>query len=131
MDAESGCCEIDELDDARIEDTVHCQLCQSSMCCGDNDCLIIEREQRRHTRKCVQNYLGCGKSCYCDMYERHVETMVLCADCAGLVSKEFDKHLREMGVCEHGIREGDWCPDCNREYKMARIDPENNTAIGY
>ncbi len=23
-------------------------------------------------------------------------------------------------VCEHGIEDGEWCPDCNREYKEAR-----------
>jgi len=32
---------------------------------------------------------------------------------------------RELTGCEHGIADGDWCEDCNREYKEARHDPDN------
>jgi hypothetical protein len=28
-------------------------------------------------------------------------------------------------VCEHGIQTGDWCPQCNTDYKAARTNPEN------
>lgn len=27
--------------------------------------------------------------------------------------------------CEHGIREGDWCPKCNAEYKQAQQENED------
>ena len=25
--------------------------------------------------------------------------------------------IPEPDLCEHGVPDGDWCPDCNREYK--------------
>ncbi len=28
----------------------------------------------------------------------------------------------DVSVCEHGIREGDWCSKCNAEYKQAIIE---------
>lgn len=32
----------EELDDAIIEDTVHCAECNWSMLCGDNDCFVMD-----------------------------------------------------------------------------------------
>jgi len=29
-------------------------------------------------------------------------------------------------VCEHGVKEGDWCEPCNRAYKDAQADPDND-----
>lgn len=43
----------------------------------------------------------------------------LCIECAQLVHDEYRECLRHAGVCEHGVAEGDWCPDCNRAYKEA------------
>lgn len=30
--------------------------------------------------------------------------------------------LGETLYCEHGIKDGDWCPVCNTEYKRARAE---------
>jgi hypothetical protein len=40
--------------------------------------------------------------------------------------KESDTETRDP-VCEHGIIEGDWCEECNREYKAAASSPDNES----
>ena len=32
----------------------------------------------------------------------------------------IDRELERRDVCEHGVRTGEWCEECNREYKRAR-----------
>lgn len=36
-----------------------------------------------------------------------------------LAKDEIERHVRQkLGMeCEHGVATGDWCPDCNAEYK--------------
>ena len=33
---------------------------------------------------------------------------------------------REGPVCEHGVKEGDWCEPCNRAYKEAAKESDND-----
>lgn len=77
------------------EDTVHCNLCNASMLCGDADCLISDKG-------------------FC-----------LCIICAEKVEKLYRQAIRDLGICEHGINDGDWCEDCNAQYKAAAALPEN------
>lgn len=41
-------------------------------------------------------------------------------DLAWCAWQEAVRQQSDMEVCEHGVREGDWCADCNPEYKLAR-----------
>ena len=34
----------------------------------------------------------------------------------------IDRELSDRDVCEHGIVSGDWCPECNAEYKRAQLE---------
>jgi hypothetical protein len=36
----------------------------------------------------------------------------------------IEEALRKIERCEHGIEEGDWCAECNREYKAAMGENE-------
>jgi len=81
--------EIDELTDAIIEDSFPCKLCGQTICCGGNDCLISER--------------GWG----------------ICVECAAEAARLYEESLRDAGLCEHGVNDGDWCPECSAEYKRA------------
>lgn len=33
--------------------------------------------------------------------------------------------LHPASCCKHGVRDGDWCDPCSKEYKRARTAPEN------
>jgi len=37
-----------------------------------------------------------------------------------------DAAFSEPAVCEHGVRDGEWCEACNAAMKAAQIDPDNN-----
>lgn len=41
-------------------------------------------------------------------------------ECLTRFAAEVRARLEELDVCEHGVRCGDWCPECNAEYKRAR-----------
>lgn len=49
----------------------------------------------------------------------------ICVECAHAISVEYQRLCEDASVCRHGVDEGDWCEDCNREYKTARFDPAN------
>ena len=34
------------------------------------------------------------------------------------------KYEPAPGFCEHGVRDGDWCEECNKAYKEARREEE-------
>lgn len=87
----------EEYDDAVSEDTTHCELCQRAILCGDNDCLSPESGG-----------------------------WAVCVQCAEVVSKLYRQALESAGVCEHGVPEGEWCGPCNKDYKAALTDEENN-----
>lgn len=36
----------------------------------------------------------------------------------------IDAELARRDVCEHGVRCGDWCPECREEYRRARREQE-------
>lgn len=46
----------------------------------------------------------------------------LLADVQMMASKLMPMVCRGIQACEHGVREGDWCSDCNADYKQAMID---------
>jgi hypothetical protein len=100
---ESDYPEMNDLEDAIIEDTVHCDLCGASWVLGGNDGgVIIEH-------KGSDNSLG--------PLGRQIK---LCVECSGRVHDAYRENLREAGICEHGINDGEYCEGCNREYKRAR-----------
>jgi hypothetical protein len=74
--------DIDELDDAIIEDTVHCDVCNCTMICGDNDCLIDDAG------------------------------LCLCQDCCGSAADLWKRYIDEMGLCWHGVPKNEQCDDC-------------------
>lgn len=95
--------DLTDLDDAIIEDTFHCDLCGGRMVLGGNDChVIIDAE----TISPSMGHMG-GQ-------------LKLCECCSQRVHDAYRGNLRDAGICEHGINDGEFCEDCNREYKRAR-----------
>ena len=93
----------EDLDDAILSDTCHCDLCGGSFVLGGAaDYVIVDSPANdpSHTK------LG-GQ-------------LKLCDPCAGLVVTAFREMLREAGICEHGTEDGDYCEECNEEYKRAQ-----------
>lgn len=91
----------EELDDAIIEDTVHCSLCGSSWVLGGRADGIT-----------LNSPSGGGQ----------IAQLKLCLDCATFVARTLEAELAEKDVCEHGVASGDWCQPCNEAYKRARIE---------
>lgn len=90
-------------------DTIHCDFCGGPfdpMVCSDG--IVVDNP----TFNPDPGYSGMAQ-------------LKLCHGCAIQVMMKFREELHDAGICEHGEREGDWCEECNRDYKMARIDPEN------
>jgi hypothetical protein len=90
--------ELSDLDDAIVEDTCHCGICGARFTLGGNDYVILDGSET-HFRP---EFNG-----------------GLCIGCAEAVHKAYLEALREMCVCEHGLSDGEYCPDCNRAYKEA------------
>lgn len=95
---------MDELDDAIIEDAVHCDLCGGPFMFGGYGAYVIIDALRS----------PCGT----------LGQLKLCEDCAKRVHDTYRENLRVCGICEHGIDDGEYCEDCNREYKRARADKD-------
>lgn len=105
MDEHGDDFEMTELDDAVIEDTVHCDLCGCSWVLGGNeDGVILEADP---------------SNAY--PYGRIGGQLKLCQSCAMLVHDAYRQNLRDAGICEHGINDGELCESCNLEYKLTRI----------
>ena len=76
--------------DAEVEDTIHCHLCRFRTTCGSTDFIVTA------TGHCV------------------------CIECAKEITRLYREDLVEAGLCEHGVNDGDYCPECNAEYHRAR-----------
>lgn len=70
--------------------------------------------------------------CHIDqMTEREHQIAVIACEAKGSLS--LIKRILEDGLCienamllcEHGVIFGDWCPECNADYKAAAADPAN------
>lgn len=97
------------LDDAIIEDTVHCDFCGSPWALGgheDGICIINPNPTPEDIGGMAQ--------------------LKLCLDCAMFVSLALKQNLEEKDICEHGVCCGDWCEPCSKAYKQARIDNESH-----
>ena len=56
--------------------------------------------------------------------------LILCIPCCYRAHLTWEE-LQAKGVfCEHGIMDGDWCEECNKEYKEARREEESEEAQG-
>lgn len=99
------------LDDAIIEDTCHCDLCGSSFVLGGNDHVIVTLEGPAQR---VHGTLGAQ--------------LKLCVECSSLVYRGHKEILDLAGICEHGVNDGEYCEDCNREYKRARLESGDDDA---
>jgi len=103
--------DYDELADAIVEDTVHCDLCGSSWVLGGcEDGVVITPPRRSHDNEC---------------WPGGIAQLKLCGDCALFVKLTIEQWQREQDVCEHGILAGEWCEPCNREYKRAAAECES------
>jgi hypothetical protein len=96
--------EIDDLTDAIIEDTVHCDMCGAMWVLGGNDGLVINSPV-----KDIREFLG-------------IAQLKLCCECIDYIARCCRDFVLERDVCEHGIMNGDLCIDCNAAYTQARID---------
>jgi hypothetical protein len=89
-------------------DIVHCNLCGApvDLC---TECILVEAHLPEG--RCFNDpaFMGCGQ-------------LKLCPTCAAVCTEAIRNHYHDAGVCEHGEREGDWCPQCNAAYKMARVE---------
>lgn len=92
---------MDDLEDAIIEDTVHCDLCGFPWVLGGNDGGVI-----------IDAYTS-GPS-------GNLGQLKLCEGCSQRVHDAYRENLREAGICDHGVNDGEYCEECNREYKRAR-----------
>ena len=98
---------MDDLDDAIIEDTVHCDLCGASWVLGGNAdgiCVTLPMLE-------LQREFPVG---------RRGAQLKLCVACAAFVATTLEAELSCRDVCEHGVLCGDWCEPCNRAYLKAR-----------
>lgn len=96
----------DDYDEEPIpEETICCCVCAMRMTPGD-DLVLIDTTKVKLTPAC--NGAFCGQ-------------------CAELIHLAYLESCREAGICEHGNDDGDWCEECNREYKEAakRYEEEN------
>ncbi len=73
----------DDLTDATIEDTCHCDCCGKSFVLGDNDYVIVEVP-----------FLGPPEL----DATNHTNQLALCEDCAKAVHDEYRNLCREMRV---------------------------------
>jgi hypothetical protein len=92
----------EEIDDAIIEDTVHCDFCGAGWTLGGHEggiCLNLPMQ--------TEGRIG--------------TQLKLCVVCAMEVSRVLQMNLDEKDICEHGVCAGDWCEPCNQAYKEARI----------
>lgn len=87
----------DDLDDAIVEDTCHCDLCGSPFLVGDNGPVIVDGEAHGSL---VQ--------------------IKFCEHCASKVHDAYRENLRYACICEHGVADGEFCEECSKEYKRAR-----------
>lgn len=96
-----------DVDDAIIEDTVHCDFCGASWTLGGHeDGICINLPSSYTVVEQIETRVG-GQ-------------LKLCIDCALFVSLTLKQNLEERDICEHGVVCGDWCEPCNRSYKEAR-----------
>lgn len=104
----------DELDDAILEDTCHCDLCGGSFVLGSSPDYVI-----------VDNGISTGG------FGRLGGQLKLCIHCAGKVHDGYREALSSAGICEHGLPDTEHCEDCQKEYKRARkengIDDDAST----
>jgi hypothetical protein len=95
--------EIDDLEDAIIEDTVHCICCGASWVLGSNgDGVIIDAP---------------------DLFSG--SQVKLCHGCVERVIADWREQLRAGGICEHGVNDCDYCEECHLDYIEARNNPDN------
>ena len=93
---------VEDLSDAIIEDTFHCDLCNASLVCGGNDDVVIDGPN-----------VG-------DPHSKLGGQLKLCLSCAGKVRDAYRDVLTQVGICEHGCNDDEYCHSCNQEYKRAR-----------
>lgn len=116
---------MDDLDDAIIEDTCRCQCCNMLFVLGGNDDVLVEVPGP--DTPCI----FCGgsgggedpatrcRACDGSGAVPTVNQLSLCVECAKAVHDAYQTLLRDAGVCEHGVNDGEWCEECNRDYKEA------------
>lgn len=95
-----------DVDDAIIEDTVHCDFCGAAWTLGGREDGICVNLPQAHPSPLTTKLGG---------------QLKLCIDCSLFVGLTLKQNLMEADVCEHGVTSGDWCERCNRHYKEARI----------
>lgn len=90
--------EIDDLTDAIIEDTVHCDLCGGSWVLGSyGDGICVNSLQSGSTAQ-----------------------LKLCMDRVAHVARAYELESRQSDRCEHDVLCGDWCEPCHADYRRAR-----------
>lgn len=98
----------EEMDDAIIKDTVHCDLCGASWILGGNaDGICVNLPQLSVAN--FSSFVG-----------KVGGQLSLCMDCAAMVARTYEAEIKDGDICEHGVLCGDWCAPCNAEYRRAR-----------
>ncbi len=88
-----------DLEDAIIEDTVHCCVCGLRMTLG-NDLVVIDGAK-------VKFAPGSNG--------------VFCGACAQLVHEAYLESCEDAGLCEHGNDDDLTCEACLEKYKVLRF----------
>lgn len=97
--------EPDDLDDAIIEDTVHCDLCGRSWVLGGSGDGIFPTLPADHPSPDFAD--GCTQ-------------LKLCLDCAAFVARTYEQEARELDACPHGVITGDWCQTCHEVFRSQK-----------
>jgi hypothetical protein len=99
--------DMSDLDDAIVEDTIHCTCCGYPFTLGASEPYVIIDPPRSDPP--------------------FNEQVKLCGGCAEKVAKAYQDALRDAGVCGHGVADGEYCEPCNKEYKRARKESGDET----
>lgn len=54
--------------------------------------------------------------------------IVTALDAMGRIVREEGEVPGPPPRCEHGVPEGDWCPDCREDYRQGRLDQEGESS---
>lgn len=91
----------EELDDAIIEDTVHCDFCGASWTLGGNADGICVQSPRRIDAI---------------VHDRLPAQLKFCIDCAAFIARTYQQNVKHEDICPHGVCAGDWCIPCHQEF---------------
>lgn len=76
-------------------------------------------------RRIAGNLIGGGFLCKIDIDDDPTQTItVIVAKIANILREALP--TSDPDACEHAVKEGDWCEECNRDYKCAAAEDDES-----